>query len=185
MPFLSRHLLQRSVTLGCAVWFTTCWLTGCGTAPDSSVDTSGPATPVAAHHDHDHAHDHPEEGPHQGYLVELGNEAYHAEFVHAADGTLTVYILDSSAKNAVPIEATELTINHAHDGKVEQYPLTAKPDSNDPEGTSSRFVSAETHLEQTLTADGSSSRLTVTIEGKQYTGRITPGHGHSHRGHKH
>jgi len=56
-------------------------------------------------------HAHPGEGPHHGDLVELGNEEYHAEVVHGEGGSVSVYILDSAAKSAVPIDATELTIN--------------------------------------------------------------------------
>ncbi len=62
------------------------------------------------------AHDHSSEGPHHGTLVELGKEEYHAEVVHAGD-VVTVYILDARAEKAVPIEATEVTINVLHDGK--------------------------------------------------------------------
>ncbi len=65
-------------------------------------------------------HDHPAEGPHHGSLIELGNEEYHAELVHDAEN-VTVYILDSSASTATPIEAPELTINLMHDGKPAQF----------------------------------------------------------------
>ena len=65
----------------------------------------------------DHAH--PEHGPHEGMLIELGKEEYHAELVHDdAAGTVTIYLLDGSAKNAVPITPEEVVINLKHDGTL-------------------------------------------------------------------
>ncbi len=45
---------------------------------------------------------------------------------------MTIYILDSAAKTAVPIDAQELVINLVHDGKPEQFKLAASPDAGDP-----------------------------------------------------
>ena len=78
-------------------------------------------------------HAHPTEGPHHGDLIELGNEEYHAELIHPEDhdddahasenseaghehAGITIYILDSSAKEMVAIEASEIAINLSHDG---------------------------------------------------------------------
>ena len=60
-------------------------------------------------------HSHPSEGPHHGTLVELGKEEFHAELVHDAK-SVVIYILDSVAKNAVPIDASEVIVNLLHDG---------------------------------------------------------------------
>jgi hypothetical protein len=90
---------------------TGCSESGSTTVPSNTISELPPDTG-----DHDE-HAHPNEGPHHGDLVELGNEEYHAEVVHGEAGSVTVYILDSAAKVAVPIEAAELMINISHDGE--------------------------------------------------------------------
>ena len=127
-------------------------------------------------------HAHPSEGPHHGSLIELGNEEYHAELVHDEQtATVTIYILDSSAMKAVPIDAKELTINLKHDGQPEQFKLTAAPDEEDPQGKSSRFISNDRELGEDLDAEGADARMVVKIGGKSYTGELA----HEHEGHDH
>lgn len=152
-------------------------------------DAGGPAAPPAnsgeKHADHTE-HAHPTEGPHGGDLIELGNEEYHAELVHDEQGgTVTIYILDAEAKAVVPIEATELTINLKHEGQAEQFKLAASPDTSDPQGKSSRYVSNDAELGEDLEHEGAEPQLVVTINDKQYRGNIEHGdHGHE-GGHKH
>ena len=136
-------------------------------------NASGPAAPPATGGD-DHAeHAHPTEGPHGGDLIDLVNEEYHAELVHDEQGgTVTVYILDAEAKAAVPIDATELTINLKHDGQAEQFKLAASPDTNDPQGKSSRIVSSDAELDEDLEHEGAEPQLVATVNGKQYRGKI-------------
>jgi hypothetical protein len=149
--------------------------TGCGGAP-----APAPApTPTTE----EHAHEHPDHGPHDGDLVGLGNEEYHAEIVHEAEGKLSVYILDSSAKNLVPIDATEITLNIVHDGSPEQHALAAAPAETDPAGKSSRFVSGDAHAGEDLDTEGVQAKLAVTINGTAYQGAIE--HDHNHAGHDH
>lgn len=150
-------------------------------------NASGPAAPPANGGD-DHAeHAHPTEGPHGGDLIELGNEELHAELVYDEQGgTVTIYILDAEAKAAVPIDATELTINLKHDGQAEQFKLAASPDTSDAQGKSSRFASNDAELGEDLEHEGAEPQLVVTINGKQYRGQIEHGdHGHEGGGHKH
>ncbi|UUO04923.1 hypothetical protein M4951_16195 [Blastopirellula sp. J2-11] len=137
------------------------------------------------HSEHDgHDHDHPSEGPHGGSLIELGAEEYHAELVHDEKaGSVTIYLLDSAAKVATPIDATELTINLKHDGMGEQFKLTASPDAGDPTGKSSKFVSSDAELAEDLDHEGADAQLVVTIGGKQYRGAVA--HDHDHEGHDH
>jgi hypothetical protein len=161
-----------------ATCLATLLLAGCGTAPDSGK-APAPSSSAGAHDDHDHAH--PEEGPHHGHLVELGNEEYHAEVVHDNSATVTIYILDGSGQKAVPIESPDVAVNLTHQGKAEQFKLAASPDKEDPAGTSSRFISRDIHLANDMDAKGSAAKLVVTINGKQYTGKIE----HDHEGHKH
>ena len=125
-----------------------------------------------------HAH---ELGPHKGHLIELGNEEYHGELVHdEKSGTVTVYILDSTGKNAVPIEGKDVTINVKHGKEAEQFKLASSPDQGDPQGKSSRFVSKDKHLLEDLDAEDTQATLVVQIEGKQYRGKIA----HDHADHK-
>lgn len=181
-----RHPLKSSATavaLGAGLL-----LGGCGTPTDSKsapvIDEAPPAT-VDVHDDHEHAH--PSEGPHHGGLVELGNEEYHAEVIHdGAAGTVTVYVLDGSAKAAVPIDATDITINVTHDGTPEQFKLAATPDAADPSGKSSRFALTNKELGEHLDEEGATAKLVLTIDGKSYTGLVEHHHEHEHAdGHKH
>ncbi|NOY41476.1 MAG: hypothetical protein GXP26_06530 [Planctomycetes bacterium] len=153
---------------------------GCGKSEQAS--TSAPKDDHAHDDGHEHGdgHDHPSEGPHHGGLVELGNEEFHAEVVHDEEAeTVTIYLLDSAAKSAVPIEATELVVNLSHDGEAEQFKLAASPEPSDPQGKSSKFVSSDAELAEDLDHEGAKARLVVTIEGKQYHGEIH----HDHDGH--
>lgn len=159
-------------------------LTGVGcngdtaTSDTSNVETEPPPGTVET------AHDHPTHGPHEGDLIELGNEAYHAELVHSEGEEIVIYILGSDAKTAVPIEATEVVVNVVHDGKPEQFKLTASAKEGDPEGQSSRFTSSDAELSEHVHEEGSEAKLVVVIEGKQYTGKIAHDHDHDH-GHSH
>lgn len=156
-------------------------LAGCGgnsTQPSDvpgGTQTAGPPDTVATGHEHAH----PSEGPHGGSLIELGNEEYHAELVHDdAAGTVTVYVLDSAAKTAVSIDATEVTINLKHEGRGEQFNLAAAADASDPPGKSSRFASSDAELAEDLDHEGAEPQLVVNINGKPYRGTIAHEHGH-------
>ncbi|MCA9125569.1 MAG: hypothetical protein KDB22_00725 [Planctomycetales bacterium] len=154
---------------------------GCGgnapsTAGNSSVAVDG-APPATVD-----VHAHPSEGPHHGTLVELGNEEYHVEVTHDA-ASVTVYVLDSTAKKAVPVDSSDLTINILHDGKPEQFKLLASPEQGDPSGKSSRFTLADAELAGHLDEESASPKLSVTIGGTPYRGEIK--HDHDHSGHAH
>lgn len=162
------------------VWFTS----GCGDAPDAKKpkEVSGGPPKTVQTSDHDHG-----DPPHHGTLIELGNEEYHAELVHDEKAkTVTIYVLDSEAKKAVPIDAKEIVINLKHDGNPEQFPLTADPDTGDPEGKSSRFVSKDAELGEDLDHKGADPQLSIKIAGKSFTAKIAHEHGdHKHDDHKH
>ncbi|QDV25612.1 hypothetical protein [Aureliella helgolandensis] len=151
---------------------------GCG-GDAATTASAPPATDDTAVAD---AHDHPTEGPHHGTLVELGSDEYHVEVIHDAT-SVTAYILDHSAKKAVPIAAKEVTINLVHNGTPEQFKLIASPEATDPSGQSSRFVLADAELVEHLDDEASSPKLSVTIEGTPFTGKIELSHDHS--GHAH
>ena len=144
---------------------------GCKDATKAS--SSGNPPPAVAVE----THSHPSTGPHKGDVIELGHEEFHAEIVHD-DASVTIYILDSAAKAAVPIEATELVINLKHDGKPEQFKLASSPDTGDAAGKSSRFTLKDADLAARVDAEGADAKLTVTINGKHYTGEIKHDHDH-------
>ena len=138
---------------------------GCGDKP------AGNGAPAA------HGEEHAGHGPHQGQLIELGAEEYHAELVHDEKaGTVTVYFLDGSAKQNVPIDVPEITINLKHDGKGEQFKLAAQPDAGDPPGKSSRFVSREAELAKDLDTEGVEAHLSTSINGKPFSSAIEHHH---------
>ncbi len=132
------------------------------------------------------AHDYPSEGPHGGTLIELGSSDYPAELVHdEAAQSVTVYLLDASAAQAVAIDAQELLVNVTHDGQPEQFKLAASPAEGDPEGKASRFVSEDQELIGHLHEHGAGARLVVKIEGRSYSGEIAHSHSHEQKGHEH
>ncbi|WP_166820046.1 hypothetical protein [Thalassoroseus pseudoceratinae] len=125
---------------------------------------------------------HPTRGPHHGRLIELGKEEYHGELLHDEDtDAVTIYLLDGSAKNTVPIDAEEVTVNVSRGGKPKQFELKAQPVKDDPDGQSSRFFSDDKELGEHLDEDGANARLVVKIGGKSYNGEIShEDHGHQH-----
>ena len=139
-----------------------------GTSPDADHDH--------AHHDHD---EHGELGPHGGHLIELGDEEYHAELVHDEEGggtAVTVYILDGEAVKQVPIELQSIKINVAsQEGAPRQFELMAvggKP-------TASAFSIEDARLAAALKDEHEADcKLSVTIAGKQYVGRLEHDHQH-------
>lgn len=157
-------------------------LSGCtgGAKPDSGTASSGTTSEAA------HEHDHPSEGPHHGALIELGDEEYHAELVHDAS-SVTVYILDASAQKPQAVSA-EVSINAMHDGKPEQFQLTASPEPSDPAGKASRYVSTDAELAAHIDDHASAAKLSVAIDGTPYRGDLVHDHdheGHNHEGHDH
>lgn len=128
-----------------------------------------------------HAHAHPTEGPHKGALIELGKEDYHAELVHDdATDTVTIYILDSSATQPVPITAKQLTLNMRAGGRPQQFLLAAQPQGGEAAGAASAFAASGKPICQAIDAHGASGRLNVEIGGKVYVGKVG-GHVHDHK----
>ena len=143
------------------------------------VTTPPPATVEAGHDDHGHA----SEGPHHGVIVEFGNEEYHGEVVHDdATGTVTVYLLDSSAKKLATTTATEAVINLKHGDTAEQFKLPAQPEEGNPEGQTSRFSLTDKELIEHLDEAASAAKLNITIGDTPYSGAIPVG---DHAGHDH
>ena len=170
-PFVKIVVVSFAILAGCDKGGSK---TESSSAPASSLsmDMPPPATVEI--------HAHPSEGPHHGSLIELGKEEFHAELVHD-DKSVTIYILDSAAKAAVPIDAKEVVINLLHDGKPEQFKLAATPDAGDPNGKSSCFVSNDAELAGHIDDETAAPKVSITINSKAYRGVIS----HDHSGHDH
>jgi hypothetical protein len=126
----------------------------------------------------DQPHSH-EEGPHGGHLVELGEEEYHAEVVlDAKTSNITLYILDSTAKKAAPIDAKEVKLELTIGGQPKSFAAKAVPDKDDPAGKSSRFEIGENADVKANIKDEEDLKgsVTATIGGKTYTGKIVHEH---------
>lgn len=147
---------------------------GCG--PGKTPDANPPKPPVV--------HDHPEKGPHNGQLLELGTEEYHAELIHDdAKHTVTIYLLDSKAAKPVTTAATEIVINAVVADKPTQFKLPAAPQMGDPMGQTSCFSITDQALCEALDDPGNKARVNITIGDKPYTADLA-GHAHDH-GHDH
>lgn len=151
-------------------------LYGCS-GPSPATSNQAKPNPTVETEEAGHGHAHSSEGPHGGSLIELGDEAYHAELVHDdAAGTVTVYVLDSTAQAEVPIEAPEVTINIKHEGHGEQFKLAAAVPQGNTTGKSSQFGSNDAELAKELDHEHAEAELVVLIDGKQYRGTIEHHH---------
>jgi hypothetical protein len=138
-----------------------------GCNPPSAPDVPAPTS------DHDHAHAHSEHGPHEGELIELGNEEYHAELTHDdATKTVTIYLLDNEAMAPVAIADAEISLNLVVDGQPMQVKLAAAPQEGDAEGQSSRFSVTDEKVLEALEAEKTTGMLNVSIGGKEYSGKV-------------
>jgi len=128
----------------------------------------------------DHGHDHVHSGPHKGHLMEIGGEQYHAEWTHDESGLVTFYILDSEAKNQVPIAADEITIDvKIGDNPPKEYKLAATAPLD---GKAFAFEIIDKQFEalfDQLKSSGVKLTLHVNINGKQFDEPIKE-HEHEH-----
>ncbi len=155
------------------------WAAGCTTSTPTTT-----APPAAgddhAHEGHEHAHVH---GPHDGHLIEIGEEEYHAEWTHDDSGKVTVYILDAEAKKEVPIAAEEISIDTVVGGKTTTFKLPAVDASTGDMPMASKFEIVDKGLLGVLESlsDGVTATLKVTIGDKPFEAKIE----HDDHGHKH
>jgi hypothetical protein len=160
--------------------------TGCGSKPKPPA-VVGPAAHDHSGHDHGHHHEHAT-GPNGGHIVELGEEQYHAEWLHDdATGKVTIILLDGEMKKEVPTAAEAATITVTiGDGEPKVYSLpavVAAEPATEGSGTS-RFELIEPALITALTiGEGATAVLSIEIEGQPYSAKIEH-HAHDH-GHKH
>ncbi|TWU34424.1 hypothetical protein [Novipirellula artificiosorum] len=150
---------------------------GCG-QPSDDADSAIAVTIEGGPPEFDDLDAHPVHGPHGGELVELGNEQYHAEWV-GDDAGITVYVLDGVAIEPVTIDAPSITVSLKHKGKVSSFELEANPLPDEEIGKVSRFTSAEPPLAEWMDS-GAEGNLSLTINGKSFTGNIIHHHDHAH-----
>jgi hypothetical protein len=129
--------------------------------------------------------EHGEQGPHGGYIIELGRKhEYHAELVDNHEtGTVSVYVLDHDMSE-LTVEPQVLTLHLTVAGEVTSYRLVAVVTSA---GTASRFEATDRGLCHVLDdLESVSGKLRVTIGGKPFVGQIEHSHdsgcdhGHPH-----
>lgn len=153
-----------------------------GTVSFVACNTSNPPPAAKAPdaHDHDHAHDHAHHGPHQGHLMVIGEEEYHAEWTHDESGKVTFYILDAAAKKEVPIAAEQITIDvKIGDNPPKTYELVAVAPID---GKTSAFEIVDKQFEalfDQLKSSGLTLTLHVNINGKQFD-QVVKEHDHGH-----
>lgn len=152
-------------------------LAGCGGEQGGEFRTFDPNKDKAPDAEHGHAHEH---GPHDGELVELGEEEYHAEFVFDHDhAKISLYLLGADAKTPVPIDAKEIALDASGMKGPKTYALAAVPLDGEAEGKSSRFESAEEELVDLFSHDAKTvGKFKVTIEGKEFSGEVRNAHAH-------
>ncbi|MEX0727311.1 MAG: hypothetical protein WEB58_13405 [Planctomycetaceae bacterium] len=168
--------------IGVAGVAISCEQQGETTSPPAKT-TKAPATAALGDHEHgDGDHPHGEQGPHGGDLAELGKGEYHAEVIHDEETeTVTVYLLDRSAKKSVSIDAESLRVNVTGVGEPQQYQLMAVADEDQGGEGSSRFELTDEALGTVLHHEHAKARITVAIEGKSYSGMFPVTHeGHDH-----
>ncbi len=167
-----------TATLGCMAAFTLCGCSG----NDAGTDTTKNGKDSAQHeHDGEDAHVHPVEGPRGGHLIELGDEAYHAEFLHdEAKHAVTVHILDAKGKQDVQIDQPEILLQIFKDGQFVTHSLKAVAGAS----PSSEFTLVDEDLCSLLHDEDLRGRLQVTIQGEPYTG-VLAHHAGDHDEHDH
>ncbi|MEX2176025.1 MAG: hypothetical protein WD872_16810 [Pirellulaceae bacterium] len=168
----------------------TIWGIGCNTstpttvAPDSAAQKEGEHddhAPGEAGHDEHAGHDHAAHGPHNGHIIEIGEEEYHAEWMHDEEGKVTVYILDAAMKKEVPIAAEEIAIETKIGETTNTFQLVAVDRTEGEMPTASKFEVVDKGLLGVLESlsKGVTATLKLDINGKQFAAPITPD-GHAH-----
>ncbi len=166
MKRLHPFVFFQTVAIG---WFLL--LNGCTPTQDPAVVEPE----SSAHHGH---HDHGVGGPHGGHLVELGDEEFHAEWVHENEiGKVAVFILDETAHEDVAVDAKEVTITVTVGGVPQQYVLEPTNMSN---GLASHYEIISSELVVALQVGaGVEATLNIDIGGSSFSASMED-HGHHH-----
>jgi hypothetical protein len=170
-----RNTTMKSVYQSCLpLSFVLLVALGCGSQP-----APDPAPGANSHTDaHDHsqcAHNHEELGPNGGHVLMLGEEQYHAEWVHDDEaGKVTVILLDAEAKEEVNTTAEAVTIDvKVLDAEPRQYSLAATNRNEEDPPRASRFELTEPALITAMKiGEGVEAVLNVEIDGQPFSASI-------------
>lgn len=171
--------------LSAAVMLGLSGLAGCGGEKGGEYRSfeKGKDTAPEAEHGHAHTHEHGHEhGPHNGDLIELGEEEFHAEVVFDEESNkVIVYLLGPDAKAAVAIEAKELSLEMPGKDAPVMHTLAAAPLDGEAEGKSSRFeIKSEDLIEAFHHDPKAVGKFKVNLGGKDFIGEIKHSHDHGH-----
>ncbi len=172
-------LLSVAVMLGLS------GLAGCGGDKGGEYRTfdKGKDTAHDAEHGHAHSHDHGHgQGPHDGDLIELGEEEFHVEVVIDEEKyKMTLYLLGADAKTAVAVEAKEIVLELPGKDAAVTHALAAGP--ADADGKATRFEITSEELIETFHKDPKTvGKFKISIGGKDFEGEIKHDHGdHDHK----
>lgn len=155
----------RTLASGLAVVAALTLAWGCG------GQRKPPLKSGAAGSKEDHSHG---EGPHGGTIADWGGGKLHVEVTVDHDKQeMTVYILASDAKKAVPIKAKDgqiaARLTGVKDKETFEMVLQAVPQEGDPEGKSSRFVGKHEKISVVQELEGT---ITGEDSGTPYTGKF-------------
>lgn len=159
-------MLSATVMLG---------FSGCGGDQKGDLrtfDKVKDAAPEAEHGHHGHeGHAH---GPHDGELVELGEEEFHAEVAFDEENhKIVLYVLGPDAKANVAIEAQELTLEIPGKDSPAAHLMTAAPQEGDGEGKSSRFEIKSQDVFNAFHDDPKTvGKVKLNIGGKEFTAEV-------------
>lgn len=116
---------------------------------------SAPSGPPAGHEHH---------APHGGTAVELGEEAYHLEFVlDASAGRLTAYVLDGEMENFIRVRAPsfEIIATLGAEKRPLLFRAAANPATGETAGDTSQFEAQADWLKNTPVFDAVLTRLEI------------------------
>ena len=119
------------------------------------------------------AHNHV--APHQGTLVELGEEVGHLEvLLNPTDGTMTIYVLDGEAEQPVRVEQPTLELQiapHPDTPEADRIPLwmhaVENPLTGEMAGDTSQFAGKSDALKGLTAFDGEVDA--IELNGQRFT----------------
>lgn len=131
-----------------------------------------------------HSRKHDVHGPNNGDLMEIGRGEYHAELVVDEESNqVAIYLLDSTLKSYISIDAAYLVVNFKVGSKPVQVKLLPVPQDADAKNLSSRFSLISPELFAALHDSKSDAKLSLRIGKKSYVSKLA--HNHDHTGHNH
>jgi hypothetical protein len=142
-------------------------LAGCGKSPVQQQQAKPQPTEAATEHAH-------KEGAHQGVIVEIGRDNYHAEAVFEKEGVIRLYTLGKDDAIVQEVELQSLEAHVKPEGDMEATPVTfeAEPQKGDAAGKTSRFIA---RLPRELWSKPATVTVpSITIAGQRFRFAVPP-----------